>query len=605
MRLHARVADALEESYEADVESHAAELAYHFAEAQTVLGPEKLIHYSLLAGERALAAYGWEEALTHFERGLTAKEGHPMDEQTATLLFGLGRAQMATAQAAARVSLTRAFDYYAEVQNVPSAVDVVQALPPGGRLLGMTHLTSRALEMVAPDSLEAGRMLPRHGLDVGRSEGDYAGAQEAFRRALTIARRENHIALEMRTLANAADVDVYHLRFQEAFDGSLKVVDMAQRGDDSYAEALARFRASMCLLRKGDVDEAGRHAAAGLVTAERLGDKYRLRNALLMTEIAAYLGGNREAAISFSDRALALGALSPTRTGTARIARRVSMEYEIGNLKQGEAYMDHLLEDMRPFDPRPTMEDTTAAIQIALVALSTDSVKGLAAAQATAETILSVDNATPLQIEGARVTLGLISVSRKDADMAREQYAALESHADAMLPYDSVSADRVLGLLAQTMGKLDDAATHFEDALAFCRKAGYRPELAWSCHDYADVLLQRNGPGDHQKAMSLLEESLAVSTELGMKPLMERVTALRKQAESVPAKAPAYPDGLTQREVEVLRLIAAGKSNRDVADELVISVNTVFRHVSNIFSKTGSSNRTEAAAYATRQGIVS
>ncbi len=43
------------------------------------------------------------------------------------------------------------------------------------------------------------------------------------------------------------------------------------------------------------------------------------------------------------------------------------------------------------------------------------------------------------------------------------------------------------------MGNLDQAATHFEDALAFCRKAGYRPDLAWTCCDYADTLLQRAG----------------------------------------------------------------------------------------------------------------
>ena len=187
---------------------------------------------------------------------------------------------------------------------------------------------------------------------------------------------------------------------------------------------------------------------------------------------------------------------------------------------------------------------------------------------------------------------------------AQQLYGTLESQRDTLWIWALMCFDRLLGLLAQTMGKLDDAAAHFEDALAFCRKAGYRPELAWTCHDFADALLRRNGPGDHQRAVSLLEESLTISTELGMKPLMERVTVLQERAASVPAKASAYPDGLTQREVEVLRLIAAGKSNQDIADELVISVNTVFRHVSNIFSKTGASNRTEAATYATRQGIV-
>ncbi len=87
---------------------------------------------------------------------------------------------------------------------------------------------------------------------------------------------------------------------------------------------------------------------------------------------------------------------------------------------------------------------------------------------------------------------------------------------------------RLLGLLAQTMGRLDLAAEHFEDALAFCRKAGYRPELAWTCCDYADALRERDGEGDRPKAMSLLDESLAISSDLGMRPLMERVLSRRE-----------------------------------------------------------------------------
>jgi DNA-binding CsgD family transcriptional regulator/pimeloyl-ACP methyl ester carboxylesterase len=61
---------------------------------------------------------------------------------------------------------------------------------------------------------------------------------------------------------------------------------------------------------------------------------------------------------------------------------------------------------------------------------------------------------------------------------------------------------------------------------------------------------------------------------------------------------------LSIREMEVLRLVAAGKSNAQIADELVISQNTVIRHVSNIFAKTGVANRAEAASYAHRNGIV-
>ncbi len=80
-----------------------------------------------------------------------------------------------------------------------------------------------------------------------------------------------------------------------------------------------------------------------------------------------------------------------------------------------------------------------------------------------------------------------------------------------------------MGLLSQTMGNSGQAQTHFEDALVFCRNAGYRPELAWTCCDYADMLLERNNSGDREKAMSLLDESLAISSGLGMRPLMERV----------------------------------------------------------------------------------
>ena len=92
----------------------------------------------------------------------------------------------------------------------------------------------------------------------------------------------------------------------------------------------------------------------------------------------------------------------------------------------------------------------------------------------------------------------------------------------------SLVLDRLLGLLAQTMNNLDLAAEHFEDALAFCRKAGYRPELAWTCCDYADALRERDSEGDRAKANLLLEESLAISSELGMRPLTERVLSRRE-----------------------------------------------------------------------------
>ena len=150
-----------------------------------------------------------------------------------------------------------------------------------------------------------------------------------------------------------------------------------------------------------------------------------------------------------------------------------------------------------------------------------------------AETVISSPFANPVFATFARAGLGLLSVLRGDVAVAAEQYRFLESRQGIMIDGGEFSVDRLLGLLAQTMGNLDKAAEHFEDSLAFCRKAGYRPELAWSLCDYADCLLARAQqaaplPGDRARAMALLDEALAISSELGMRPLMERVLSRRE-----------------------------------------------------------------------------
>ena len=89
VRLHARIAEMLEGLYGLEAEAKASELAHHFAQAEAVLGSDKLVRYSLVAGERALAAHGYEAALNHFQRALTAKESQPIDAETASALFGL------------------------------------------------------------------------------------------------------------------------------------------------------------------------------------------------------------------------------------------------------------------------------------------------------------------------------------------------------------------------------------------------------------------------------------------------------------------------------------------------------------------------------------
>jgi DNA-binding NarL/FixJ family response regulator len=74
--------------------------------------------------------------------------------------------------------------------------------------------------------------------------------------------------------------------------------------------------------------------------------------------------------------------------------------------------------------------------------------------------------------------------------------------------------------------------------------------------------------------------------------------------EIVQLQGRSLPGGLTERELEVLRLVAEGRSNPDIARTLVLSHKTVARHLSNIFTKLDVSSRTAAAAYAHEQGLT-
>ena len=86
----------------------------------------------------------------------------------------------------------------------------------------------------------------------------------------------------------------------------------------------------------------------------------------------------------------------------------------------------------------------------------------------------------------------------------------------------------VLGLLAAAAGRLDQSEEQFARAIAMCRTAGHRPYLAWTCSDYAELLIDRADPGDREKATELQDEAIAIATELGMQPLLERVLAQRE-----------------------------------------------------------------------------
>ena len=343
VRLHASIAESLEEMYEDDAENHASQLAYHFGEAQTALGTERLVRYSLLAGNQGLAGYAYEEALVHFQQALSAKENQPMDAEAATILCGLGGAQAALLQRQNAVaSLSKAFNYYADVGDIERAVAVAEyPITPSIGRSQVTPLIERALTIVPPESVQMGNLLVRYGLALSNETADSRGAQEALSHALAIAEREGDVTLETKALANTALADFWDNRFGKSLENGLRAIELAHKTDDTLTEVAVAWPVAWSLISMGDFEAGRRHGSSMLDLADRLRHRSWLAAALLTNMMLCRLEGNWQAARTFGDR----GLVAAPRDSRIRFVRTL-IEYEIGDSREGEAHLASLLEAM-------------------------------------------------------------------------------------------------------------------------------------------------------------------------------------------------------------------------------------------------------------------
>ena len=192
VRLHAEIAQQLERMYGDRAEEHAAELAHHFANAEAVLGTERLVRYSRMAGEQALATHAHEEALSQFERGLSGKADQPPDAETAELLFGLARARDGVGGPAGqgKEPLLRAFEYFRQAGETERAVEVASYPLFAGWaewVEGMPEMAQSALALVEPESTAAGRLLCQYGAQLFSQKRDPSSSRTALETSLAIA----------------------------------------------------------------------------------------------------------------------------------------------------------------------------------------------------------------------------------------------------------------------------------------------------------------------------------------------------------------------------------------------------------------------------------
>lgn len=180
-----------------------------------------------------------------------------------------------------------------------------------------------------------------------------------------------------------------------------------------------------------------------------------------------------------------------------------------------------------------------------------------------------------------------------DATQAAEELSdvARDTQTEAHLAWASHAEGRV----ALVTGRITQAVVHLRTARGLWQDLALPYELARTRLDLGRALRAR---GDDEGADLEFEAARAVFVDLGAIPDVRIVDDLAHQARS------EWPAGLTDREVEVLRMLVSGATNRSIAADLVLSERTVDRHVSNIFTKIDVSSRSAATAWAIRRGVA-
>ena len=181
----------------------------------------------------------------------------------------------------------------------------------------------------------------------------------------------------------------------------------------------------------------------------------------------------------------------------------------------------------------------------------------------------------------------------RDEDMARELLPAAVAIVAARVPdFYMSSNDLSVARLATVLDRFDEATAAFGHARERLEQHGQWPMLAIVDFDEALARRWRGQPGGGE----LLLAAETRFEQLGMRVWSQRVDELRSTRGGL-------PDGLTRREAEVLRLVASGLTNRQIAEQLVLSVHTIERHLDNSYAKISARNRAEASAYTVRHRL--
>jgi DNA-binding NarL/FixJ family response regulator len=182
-----------------------------------------------------------------------------------------------------------------------------------------------------------------------------------------------------------------------------------------------------------------------------------------------------------------------------------------------------------------------------------------------------------------------VAIAAGDLAVAEASVQDLEETADTFdTPMLRAMAALARGRLALARHDVDAAVTTLRDAVRRWQELEIPYEVATTRTVLAQAL---RDSGDEAGAQEAFAAARALFDQIGARL-------------DTPPSTPAIPNGLTAREAEVLRLIAEGLSNKEIAAALHLSIKTVSRHLSNIFTKIGVSSRAAATAFAFEHDLV-
>jgi DNA-binding CsgD family transcriptional regulator len=619
VRLHAAFGQALDATPElAGSELEAASmLAYHWHAAHDT---RRALAASVAAGRQAAATFAPSEAQRHYERALELwPQCADAAEQTGMDAVELGRLAAEAAHAAAAVDRARSLLDEALATLGPQGDPIRRArllVQRAGELrdLGRTREAladvEAAIALIPEDPPSTDRaaalaslaQLKLYELD------DFTGAERAAEHAMAaaLAVDDDRAAADARLTLGSART--YLGRAESGLAILREGLAAAEAAGDSDILLRAYINLGDALAIVGRHEEAIQVAVAGIAFAERIGVAGTLGAFLTGNQLESLLATGRwdeaDAIVARSVRAGSAAGQYDAALYDARLRLRLHRGDEEGALKD-IATVRRLVGDSNIQYVQPL------AFAEAEIARARGDLEG---ARRTVQNALAGDPdgwngryGWPLIWMGMRVEAELAELARdRRTDVLQghdERVAALAALAETF-PTQSAETRAYQRLAAAERARIagvSDAAP-WEAAAETAREAGATYLVAYAAlragMAYAAL-------GDRNGAARAVAEAMELADRLRAAPLAEQARALARRARLV--DAPAGGDngfGLTSREVEVLRLVADGRSNGQIAEELFISRKTASVHVSNILSKLGVTTRGEAAALAHRRGLA-